>query len=80
MSFNIVFMGTPDFAVPTLEQLSKSNVTIKQVYSQPPKKSNRGMKLEKSPVHLFAEKNNLNVRTPINYMMILLFFNLYILI
>ncbi len=64
MSFNIVFMGTPDFAVPTLEQLSKSNVTIKQVYSQPPKKSNRGMKLEKSPVHLFAEKNNLNVRTP----------------
>lgn len=64
MSFNIVFMGTPDFAVPTLEQLSKSNVTIKQVYSQPPKKSNRGMKLEKSPVQLFAEKNNLNVRTP----------------
>ena len=64
MSLNIVFMGTPSFAVPTLEKLSQSNYLIKQVYSQPPKKSNRGMKLEKSPVHIFAETNHLPIRTP----------------
>jgi methionyl-tRNA formyltransferase len=64
MKFNIVFMGTPDFAVPALAKISQSLLTIKQVYSQPPKKSNRGMKLEKSPIHTFAENNNLPVRTP----------------
>lgn len=64
MSFNIVFMGTPNFAVPTLKKLSEENYLIKQVYSQPPRKSNRGMKLEKSPVHIFAEHNNLSIRTP----------------
>ncbi len=57
-------MGTPDFALPTLAKISQSLLTIKQVYSQPPKKSNRGMKLEKSPIHMFAENNNLPVRTP----------------
>ena len=57
-------MGTPDFAVPALAKISQSLLTIKQVYSQPPKKSNRGMKLEKSPIHTFAENNNLPVRTP----------------
>ena len=57
-------MGTPDFAVPALAKISQSLLTIKQVYSQPPKKSNRGMKLEKSPIHMFAENNNLPVRTP----------------
>ena len=41
MKFNIVFMGTPDFAVPALAKISQSLLTIKQVYSQPPKKSNR---------------------------------------
>ena len=64
MKFNIVFMGTPDFAVPALAKISQSLLTIKQVYSQPPKKSNRGMKLEKSHIHTFAENNNLPVRTP----------------
>ena len=64
MEFNIVFMGTPAFAVPTLEKISNSQLVIKQVYSQPPKQSNRGMKIEKSPVHIFAEKNNLSIRTP----------------
>ena len=64
MEFNIVFMGTPAFAVPTLEKISNSQLVIKQVYSQPPKQSNRGMKIEKSPVHIFAEKNNLSTRTP----------------
>ena len=37
---------------------------MKAVYSQPPRKSNRGMKLEKSPIHVLAEENNLSVRTP----------------
>ena len=64
MSFNIVFMGTPNFAVPTLDKLHQNNYQIKQVYSQPPRQSNRGMKLEKTPVHFFAENNNLSVRTP----------------
>ena len=64
MSFNIVFMGTPNFAVPTLDKLHQNNYQIKQVYSQPPRQSNRGMKLEKTPVHIFAENNNLSVRTP----------------
>ena len=64
MSFNIVFMGTPNFAVPTLDKLHQNNFQIKQVYSQPPRQSNRGMKLEKTPVHIFAENINLSVRTP----------------
>ena len=64
MSFNIVFMGTPNFAVPTLDKLHQNNYQIKQVYSQPPRQSNRGMKLEKTPVHIFAENINLSVRTP----------------
>ena len=64
MSLNVVFMGTPEFAVPSLENIIKSKYIIKAVYSQPPKKSNRGMKIEKSPIQLLAEKNQLLIRTP----------------
>lgn len=64
MSLNIAFMGTPQFAVPTLKKILLTSHSVKAVYSQPPRKSNRGMKLEKSPIHVLAEENNLSVRTP----------------
>ena len=57
-------MGTPEFAIPTLKELLKEKLNIIHVYTQPPKKSNRGLKIEKTPVHLEAEKNNLKVHHP----------------
>jgi len=57
-------MGTPQFAVPTLKKILLTSHSVKAVYSQPPRKSNRGMKIEKSPIHVLAEENNLSVRTP----------------
>ena len=38
MALKIIFMGTPDFAVPILESINKSNHKILEVYTQPPKK------------------------------------------
>ena len=64
MSLKIIFMGTPEFAVPTLKELLSKKLNITHVYTQPPKKSNRGLKIEKTPVHLQAEKNNLNIHHP----------------
>ena len=64
MTLKVVFMGTPQFAVPALKKICESEIDIVAVYSQPPRKSNRGMKIEKSPVHEFADSNNLNIRTP----------------
>ena len=64
MTLKVVFMGTPQFAVPSLKKICESEIDIVAVYSQPPRKSNRGMKIEKSPVHEFADDNNLNIRTP----------------
>ena len=65
MSQKIVFMGTPEFAVPTLDLLLKSNHKILAVYSQPPSKANRGQKIKPSDVESFSKKNALNVRTPL---------------
>ena len=65
MSQKIVFMGTPEFAVPTLDLLLKSNHKILAVYSQPPSKANRGQKIKPSDVESFSQKNSLNVRTPL---------------
>lgn len=59
----IVFMGTPDFAVPALERLIKEHEVI-CVYTREPKLSGRGNKLNKTPVHLVAEANGIEVRTP----------------
>lgn len=59
-----VFMGTPDFAVPTLVALFDSGYDIAAVYTQPPRAAGRGMGLRKSPVQIFAETANLEVRTP----------------
>ncbi len=60
----IVFMGTPSFAVPILKSIYQNGYEIVTVYTQAPQKSNRGMKLTKSPVHLISETLSLNVRTP----------------
>ena len=60
----ILFMGSPIFAVPILKSLYQNGYPVSVVYTQPPKKSNRGMKTQKSPVHLMAETLNIEVRTP----------------
>ena len=60
----IIFMGTPIFAVPILKSLYQNGYPVSVVYSQPPKKSSRGMKTQKSPVHLLAETLNIEARTP----------------
>ena len=62
---NIVFMGTPKFAVPILRHLS-NKFNIKCVFTQPPSKSNRGQKFTKSPIHISAEELNLKIKTPKN--------------
>ena len=60
----IVFMGTPEFAVPSLEVLNDSNYEISAVYSQPASKANRGQKLAESKIEILAKKFSLNIRTP----------------
>tara|TARA_Y100001970_G_scaffold32574_1_gene40439 strand:+ start:2315 stop:3217 length:903 start_codon:yes stop_codon:yes gene_type:complete len=57
-------MGTSDFAVPILKSLYQNGYPISVVYTQPPKKSHRGQKLNKSPVNLFSENISLDLRTP----------------
>ena len=60
----IIFMGTPDFAVPTLRALHAAGHEVVAVYSQPPAPSGRGKKLQPSPVHRVAEELGILVRTP----------------
>ncbi len=62
----IAFMGTPDFAVPTLQALVDAGHEIAAVYSQPPRPANRGKKLTPSPVQQRAEQLGLEVRTPVS--------------
>ncbi len=62
----IIFMGTPLFSVPILKSLYQNGYPLSTVYTQPPQKSNRGMKITKSPVHNIAETLALDVRTPIS--------------
>ena len=66
MTLRLAFMGTPDFAVPTLAELIAQGHDIACVYSQPPRPKGRGMVLEKGPVHKFAESAGLVVRTPLS--------------
>ncbi|MFN0191478.1 MAG: methionyl-tRNA formyltransferase [Aestuariivirga sp.] len=63
----LIFMGTPDFAVPALEALIAAGHRISCAYSQPPRAAGRGMEARKSPVHLAAEAHGIEVRTPINF-------------
>ena len=64
MTLRIVFMGTPDFAVPTLASIIGAGHDVTAVYSQPPRKAGRGMAERPSPVHRFAEQAGLKVSTP----------------
>jgi len=66
MPLNIVFMGTPEFSVPTLEILIKNKFNILKVYTQPPKKSKRGQKINPTPVENFCIKNKVNFNNPVN--------------
>lgn len=66
MTLRLAFMGTPDFAVPTLAELIAQGHEIAAVYSQPPRPKGRGMALEKGAVHRFAESAKLPVRTPLS--------------
>ena len=60
----VVFMGTPDFAVPALVALHEARHEIACVYTQPPSRSGRGKKLRPSPVEAKAQELGLDVRTP----------------
>ena len=60
----IIFMGTPYFAVPILKSLYQNGYPISVVYTQPPKKSHRGQKINKSPIQSLSETLNIEFRTP----------------
>ena len=66
MSFKILFMGTPEFSIPILKSIFESNHKIIKVYTQPPKKKNRGQKILNSPIHEYAKKLKISVRSPIS--------------
>lgn len=63
----VIFMGTPEIAVPTLSEIIGRGHDVVAVYSQPPRPAGRGKKDRKSPVHELAEGFGLDVRTPINF-------------
>ena len=68
MALRIVFMGTPDFSVPTLAALAGAGHEIVAVHSQPPRPAGRrGLELVKSPVHQAAEVLGIPVHTPVNF-------------
>jgi methionyl-tRNA formyltransferase len=64
MSKKIIFMGTPLFAVPILKSLYQNGYPISVVYTQPPQKSQRGQKINKSPIKNISETLNIEFRAP----------------
>ena len=64
MSKKIVFMGTPFFAVPILKSLYQNGYSVSVVYTQPPQKSQRGLKINKSPIQGISETLKIEYRTP----------------
>ena len=62
----IAFMGTPDFAVPTLDALVEAGYELAAVYSQPPRRAGRGKTVTPSPVQARAEALGIEVRTPVS--------------
>lgn len=68
MALRIIFMGTPDFSVPTLKALAQAGHDIVAVYSQPPRPGGRrGLDLQMSPVHQAAEALGIPVFNPLNF-------------
>ncbi len=66
MAKKIIFMGTPLFAVPILKSLYQNGYPISVVYTQPPQKSHRGQKINKSPIQGISETLNIDFRYPEN--------------
>jgi len=60
----VVFMGTPDFAMPSLSEIVAAGHDVLAVYTQPPRPAGRGMAARKSVVHHFAEEAGIPVLTP----------------
>ncbi|MQB22075.1 methionyl-tRNA formyltransferase [Agrobacterium tumefaciens] len=68
MALRIIFMGTPEFSVPTLRALKEAGHHVVAVYTQPPRPGGRrGLDLQKSPVHQAAELLGIPVLTPLNF-------------
>ena len=57
-------MGTPYFAVPILKSLYQNGYNVSAVYTQPPQKSNRGHRINKSPIQGISETLNIDLRLP----------------
>ncbi|MFV0369788.1 MAG: methionyl-tRNA formyltransferase [Hyphomicrobiaceae bacterium] len=67
MSLNVIFMGTPDFSVPTLAAIIAAGHKVKVVYTQPPRPAGRrGLTTTPSPVHRFAQEHGIEVRHPVS--------------
>ncbi len=64
MTKKIVFMGTPSFAVPIIKVLHEKKYLISASYTQPPQKSQRGQKINKSPIQGMSETLKIEYRTP----------------
>lgn len=64
MTLRVIFMGTPEFSIPTLSEIMNKGHEVVGVYSQPPRKAGRGGKVRKTPVHDYADKAGLPVFTP----------------
>jgi len=64
MANKIIFMGTSIFCVPILKSLYQNSYNISVVYTQPPQKSHRGQKINKSPVQNISETLNIKCRAP----------------
>jgi methionyl-tRNA formyltransferase len=64
MSLRVVFMGTPQFSVPTLSEIIGQGHDVAACYTRAPAPAGRGMELRKSPVHLTAERFGIPVLTP----------------
>lgn len=67
MSLRLAFMGSPDFAVPTLEAILAAGHDVACVYSQPPRPAGRGKELRPTAIHAAADRHGLPVRTPLNF-------------
>jgi methionyl-tRNA formyltransferase len=62
----LIFMGTPDFAVPALAALIDAGHEVLCAYSQPPRPAGRGHREQPSPVHVFAREHGIEVKYPVS--------------
>lgn len=67
MSLRLAFMGSPEFAVPTLEAILAAGHDVACVYTQPPRPAGRGKELRRTAVHEVAAARSIQVRTPLNF-------------